>query len=527
MISSTPQSSAPRNTVATLKLGFFILAILAYAIPLVHSFLTATNFSYVNAWDEETYLTYQGAQGSMGTPGYWTSSSLVFAMQLMGLSGSKINLIFDTLITPTTLLLIAWIIARHHIERTTALAYAVIILFSAIFFNFGNPLIADFFTRQYGALVYGFEPYQSALRTPEPQLSYFITCLSIAAYLRFRKTYILLLPLPLLYFYVGIVYGYFVVVYLQLNNLKLYRRRCQTHRILLASGAAWALTSIGLLALDFLLFSRDPIFTGNPLFYLKSHMPVLPISGLFALTLLAVQYLLRYPNDARQQSCLNLQLAAAAAILLISNLHVIAGVMLSYKNYMDYSIAPITGLSLALFILSLSYTSRLQNLIVSIVSILITYLSFKAYGFDFKTGEYHFYRGLQFKSEQTYREVLNDPLSFIIPDSDISAKLPYSAAGMPIPMFAYQYDFPFISKGCENIHSRMKEAISYLQQDAPETFRMNESYFRNATTKFSNGHVPKSPVAPAKAICQPPPGRAFKILDRKLLDNGFSTIHIY
>ncbi|WP_037007265.1 hypothetical protein, partial [Pseudomonas asplenii] len=101
-----------------------VLAYLSYATPMLYAYFESINFIYVNAWDEETYLSYQGALGAMKIPGYWTSGATVYLLQNFGLSGGDINVLFDCLITPLTFLLIAWCLRKANIEKRRALIYS-------------------------------------------------------------------------------------------------------------------------------------------------------------------------------------------------------------------------------------------------------------------------------------------------------------------------------------------------------------------------------------------------------------------
>ena len=78
-----------------LSVLFVILAYLSYAFPMIYAYFESVNFIYVNAWDEETYLSYQGALGALSVPGYWASGAIVYTLQHLGLSGGEVNILFD------------------------------------------------------------------------------------------------------------------------------------------------------------------------------------------------------------------------------------------------------------------------------------------------------------------------------------------------------------------------------------------------------------------------------------------------
>lgn len=523
-------TTAPCGLGATLLL--VALAYLSYATPMIYAYFESTNFIYVNAWDEETYLSYQGALGALKIPGYWTSGAVVYLLQNLGLSGGDINVMFDCLITPLTFLLLAWGLGTLGIEKKRALIYSIIILFTPILFNFGNPLIKTLFTRSYGLLGYGWEPYQSILRTPEPQLSFFLVALAMAGYLKTKKIILLFAPLPFLYFYVAISYGYFLVGYYLLTRVRFFSARARTQRIVLTSLLSYLMIAVGFSIFDWLFLSKDAFIVATPNTYIASHVPVIPISGIVTLVLLAVQTRLSRRHEIPERSHNAAQLFVTLSLFLICNIHVFSGIMLSYKNYMDYSTSLIGGAGIVIFLDFLKKNNiKNSNLACGLVVLYILNLTFKAYGFSFETLEYNYFRGLQFNSSEDYKRAYQDPMSIIITDRDLSAKLPYSVPKLPTLLFSYPYNFPLIANGCRPVLTRMKDAISTLKAlTAPKPYS-NLSYFENAINAFSGqNYVPleKQQAFPTSTYCSALPMQGeVKVLENRFKDNGWIKIKLF
>ncbi|MCW8276798.1 hypothetical protein IMF27_14865 [Pseudomonas sp. PCH199] len=330
--------------------AFVVLAYLSYSIPMVYSYFDSVNFIYVNAWDEETYLSYQGALAAMKVPGYWFSSVIVYVFHNAGFSGGDINLIFDCILTPVMFFALVLSFKCSGFKVDNAVFFSVVLLFSPILFNFGNPLVQSFFLREYGVFGFGFEPYQSILRTPEPQLSCLLISVAVAYYTKTKKLIGLFVVLPFLYFYVAIVYVFFLIAVLTFVRIGFFRGSTNALRVFFACFFSYFIVSIGFAALDAVFFSRDVFIVASSSLYIKTHVPIIPVAGVFAFVLLAMQLILTRVMEATHNNYNGFQLFLVCSIFLVSNIHVLSGVMLSYKNYMDYAVGFIGGASLIIFI---------------------------------------------------------------------------------------------------------------------------------------------------------------------------------
>ncbi|QAY87758.1 hypothetical protein [Pseudomonas arsenicoxydans] len=514
-----------------LKIFFVVLAYLSYSIPMIYAYFESVNFIYVNAWDEETYLSYQGALGSLAVPGYWASGAIVYTLQVVGLSGGEINIIFDCLLTPITFFLLVFILRGLNVEYGRALIYATVILFSPILFNFGNPLVSHL-AREYKVLGYGWEYYQSVLRTPEPQLSYFFVVLAVAGYLKTRKMLCLFVLLPLLYFYVGISYAYFLVCVFILLSSRFFNKCLNFWRISIACIVSYLVISFGFMIFDFLFLSKDPFIAATPDAYIKSHAPMLPVSGIVTFCLLLLQLALASRYAIKDNKHVHAQFFIVLSLFLICNIHVVSGVMLSYKNYIDYSSSLVAGVGIVVFLDFLRcHAIKGERFVFFVVVSLILYLTFKAYGFSFSKVEYKYFRGLQFNSVEEYKAVSNDPMSIVIQDSDLSAKLPYSVSKMAVPLFSYQYNFPLVANGCRAVLERMEAVAHSLQNGSPSNPVLNFDYFDASIKAFSGQkYVPLELQKdfPANEICKKiPMNGSIKVLSNQFKDDGWIKIKLF
>ena len=98
-------------------LNVFSFAILiAVLAPEWYTFFKSETLVFVNAWDEETYLSWQGVLGAVKIPGYYSSYINLFLHNL-GVSGAKQNLIFDSIFFPLTILFTSFTFINLQINR--------------------------------------------------------------------------------------------------------------------------------------------------------------------------------------------------------------------------------------------------------------------------------------------------------------------------------------------------------------------------------------------------------------------------
>ncbi len=250
--------------------SLIFLIIFSYLFPLWYSFFISEIFIFVNAWDEETYLTYQGAIGALTSPGYHISSMLTLFFQELNISGSVQNLISDTIIVSLTLYFVYKIFVLYNFRKVDSLAFSSLILFSSVLFNHANPIIKSIFLREINIFMVGYEGYLSILRTPEPQLSYLLLSIFLFLFFKTKKTIFLIIPLFITYFYVAIVYLYCLIIYFFISKLKF-----NFKTILFANLFAYFVISIGLIIMDKFFLQKSEIINYSA--YVSNHDIIFPI----------------------------------------------------------------------------------------------------------------------------------------------------------------------------------------------------------------------------------------------------------
>ena len=457
-------------------LFLLIFIIFSYLFPLWYSFIKSEIFIYVNAWDEETYLTYQGALGAITSPGYHISSIITLIFQELNISGSIQNLISDTIISILTLYFVYKIFVLYKFTRIDSLALSSLILFSSILFNHANPIVQSIFLREINTFMVGYEGYLSILRTPEPQLSYFLLSVFLFLFFKTKKKIFLIIPLFITYFYVAIVYFYCLILYFFISKLKF-----NILTIVLGNIFSYIIISIGLIIMDVFFLQKSEIINFSA--YVISNQIVFPIIFFVNILYSFIIYLIYYNTREDNQKILFLMsLISLLIIFFVSNFQLLTGYMLSYKNYFDYGLSIIIGISTMIFFLSLY---NLFGRVVFVFPLLfILYLSLKSNGFDFEKINYKIWTGYQI-SDKDREIILNKPESSIILDLDLNSKISYSKAKTIIPLFSYQYIFPFINNQCKGISELHLKAYEQYKNDFPENIE-NIKYFEKRYNFYLN-----------------------------------------
>jgi hypothetical protein len=128
---------------------------------------------YVNAWDEETYLAWQGVDTEgLSLPGYRFAQGLVYAWHVVGLSPATFNAVMD--LGVVIAIGGAWTSwqARLGLTRLECLSLTLLTLYGACLFNGANPVASYLFPYSTVApIVSSREHYSMLFRTPNPELS--------------------------------------------------------------------------------------------------------------------------------------------------------------------------------------------------------------------------------------------------------------------------------------------------------------------------------------------------------------------
>ncbi len=265
-----------------LSLGFLaFLVIVPNAFAVYQLYSTGGYLFYTTAFDEPTYLSYDGAVASRSMTRL--AAYVIVALHKIGISGGYINLVFDVVFPITTVVFLTrlgLLLGFSYLESTM---YSLFLLSFPVLFGYSNPYYSILFNKHLNShtLYWITLPqayYPAIFRTPEPQLS--LCVVAVVSYLSFRvRTYTLALSIvPFLYPFVSIPYAFFIL------SLLFYQR---SGRILISSRirafvcslSAFALIAIGLWTY-YRLFMTGSITEG---FLPKSHLPLLSGSGTVAM----------------------------------------------------------------------------------------------------------------------------------------------------------------------------------------------------------------------------------------------------
>lgn len=489
-----------------------LIVLLAYLLPEWAAFVRSEVFVFVNGWDEETYLSWQGVLGSRNDLGYFVLH-LYGLLHEVGLSGAMQNLLSDTLFPLLTVLLVAQSFRLRGVEAVRAFAYAVLVLFSSTLFNYANPVIKGLLGEYDGTafLMAGWELYPSLLRTPNPQLSYFLLALAVYAWLRWRRFWLLLLPLPLLYYFAAVPYAFLIAVGVALSVVRRVPGLVAWKATVVSAVAVYVLMTLGAVGLFALagFYNADNWVLNNAWVFAQTRMPQLPVVVLFALPVVLMLWRFGQFDAGRSQgnNLLILLLAAVASV----NLHIVTGFMLSQKNYYDYGLSILFGLMLVA-VLEWFKDRRLADraLVVLLVIIAIPTLASHLY----------FYQralAISAKAAPIIDEVCHDPLHAVIPDLDVSSRMAYSTARLLAPPFSYQYYFQFIEKQCRYYPELLSAGLSQAREDLAGREEVL-GRLENTAANIKRGQVESSVVSyKMLSYCTP---EAYRLDGFKLLGIG-------
>lgn len=434
------------------------LVILLCLAPEWFAFLKSNVFVFVNGWDEESYLSWQGVLGAKDLPGYYVSY-LNLVLHNIGISGAIQNLIFDSLFFPITVCLIHASFKSVGFGGDRKFLYALILSLSSVLFNYANPVV-PFVLGPYDGkaiLMAGHEYYPTILRTPNPQISYFFVALATYLFLRFKRFWILWVPLPLLYYYVAVPYVFFIGMYFTWRFFSL-KRQLSSYQNYLISFLLWFVcVAVGLSILFYLsgLYKSDNYIRQSEFVFFATRFPQFP---LFVLILGGVGYLMSKLGWMHTERHLItflvwLGLAAFASV----NIHLVSGFMLSQKNYYDYGLSVLLGLGLVVMI-ELLKNERVKKTVLLTCLALTSYFALQS---QISYARYAIY--MSPKVAAVLERSGQDSLHAVIPDLAVSSSVAYSMPKLLAPPFSYLYYFKFIAKQCDHYETLLDNAFYYSE----------------------------------------------------------------
>jgi hypothetical protein len=439
-----------------------LVVFLIYLIPEWRAFFLSDVFVFANAWDEEAYLSWQGTLGFKTVPGYFPLH-LNWAMQAIGLSGAVQNLIFDTVLPPATAGLVFLTLRIWKVDPVRAAAYATLICFGSVLFNANNPLVASMLGDSRSNTIWimsGWEVYASILRTPNPQIPFFLIACAIFGYARLGKWWILILPLPLLYYPTAVPYSFLLLLSFLYQQLRLRLFAHPALAISVASAATFVAMGVGLIGLSYLmgLYQADNYWRNISYLFSETRRPQLPV-GLIALAVLFSLGTLAGFMHVERRLILPIAILSIASIGAV-NLHIFTGFMLSQKNYYDY------GLSVLLAILTVIAIDSLRHDFAKSAALMATLVVISL--FSHWSQQIWFRNAIQLSGEMSpnIEKVRLDPLRAIFPKIELAANVAFSTPRLLSPLAGHYYTIE-INTQCGALSKLVKNSVAFLNDRLP------------------------------------------------------------
>jgi hypothetical protein len=263
-----------RRALWTVLLGALI--VLPNLFAFVQLRATGGYLFYANAFDEPTYLSYDGAMLTRSVT--HLAEYVVVAFHRLGVSGGYTNLLLDIACPIAMVLLMRRIGFELGFSAAESTVYPFFVLSFPVLFGYANPYYTVWYNRNYYSaglswitLPQGY--YPPFFRTPEPELSWCVAALATWAALRWRSFLPALAIVPFIYPFVGLPFA-FVVVGLAVHRHLEDRIASRGVRVAVSILAAYAciagvvfafytLFVAGTTLADFLPPTRLPLLSGS------------------------------------------------------------------------------------------------------------------------------------------------------------------------------------------------------------------------------------------------------------------------
>ncbi len=301
-----------------------VLIVVPNLFALRQLFATGGYLFYTNAFDESTYLSYDGALLTRSLT--HAAEYLVVALHKLGVSGGYTNLLFDVISPVVTVILLRHLATKLGFSTLESVVYPFVVVALPVAFGYSNPYYSRLFDFNYNSsgLSWVTLPqayYPPFFRTPEPQLSLAVVALATTVAIRWRSYLVALAIVPFIYPFVGIPYM-FIVLGLMVHD-RLATRVGNGARRTALSALAGYLAIAGTVFTFYVLFVRRTTLAD---FLPPTHLPLLSGTGLVAI---AIYLLVRSRLEHRLRvPALLFALAPTAA----ANTQLIAGFLQAPHN---------------------------------------------------------------------------------------------------------------------------------------------------------------------------------------------------
>ncbi|KJS66631.1 MAG: hypothetical protein JL50_11360 [Peptococcaceae bacterium BICA1-7] len=463
-----------------ISMMFYMLFFVAYLIPPIYNYFNTEYFAFVNAWDEETYLSYQGAIGVMDKPGYYLLH-VVYFLHKTGISGGIQNFLFDLIVPPLVFYMLIKSFIKIGVNKNSSYFYSIIILFGSLLLNTANPLISEVVQKKIPYLISGLESYPSILRTPNPELSYLIIAIFIWLAINRKNIFFLFLPLPFLYFAVAVPYFFVLIslyLYLRFNKKNVYA-------YILTNAISAIVLGIILCIMLHYIASSDQFFSSSR-FAVKDRSFLISISFIVSLSLYVSTFCLaKYIKYTIRSEHHYVFITAISTLLFISNQQALTGFKLDPKNFEAYGGAVVASIVIALVCHILQdifgdakkgiICYYVTSMVKKAIALTVLCLLLSSQGFDFSELRYKIFlnNGIDYYYVD---KIKKDSLHAIVPYNYLSSRMTLIEPKILAPPFSYQYNYPFFDKTCLLNEDIMRRAYNYIESNADSDSTLSESW---------------------------------------------------
>lgn len=248
---------------------------------------------YANAFDEPTYLSYDGAM--MTASPTHLAEYLIVSLHRLGISGGLINLLFDIVCPVVAVVFLRRLAVALGFSMLEATVYPFAVIAIPVLFGYTNPYYATVFNANYHSqglswITLPQAYYPPFLRTPEPQLSLCVLAIATWVGVRRRSYVVPFAVSPFVYAFVGIPYA-FVVLALFIERRATAVVRQPAVRALAAIVASYIAIAVALRTAYWLLIAG----TSTADFLPATRLPLLSGTGAAALIVYAIARPRLYP----------------------------------------------------------------------------------------------------------------------------------------------------------------------------------------------------------------------------------------
>jgi hypothetical protein len=285
-------------------------------------------------------------------------------------------------------------------------------------------------------------------------VSYLLVALGVYAFVLYRRWWLLLLPLPLLYYFVATTYFYALVsafVFVQLSSRGLLNR---ISAVVVSPIIAFVVLGVGLTVVFYLagLFDPGHYLRRSSFIFVESRQFQIPL-GLLLLALCVAVILLLRPSARASRwlpAFLFISLVAVGGV----NFQLFSGFMVSQKNYYDYGISVLLGVLLIL-VIELLVKDKERHLVLNGIVLIIAVATVAT-----QLPRYKQAMAVSEKLAPMYDVIKEDSLGAIIPELGVSSKVAYSGVRLLAPPFSYQYYFG-IGRQCAKYERFLERAFDF------------------------------------------------------------------